>query len=124
MRVRLAAINAFLQEHITGMSVVQLFGRERESLARFERINEDHRAANVRAIFYYAVYYPAVELVTAVGTGLILWYGGGQVITGALSIGALVAFLQYAQRFYQAARRSGRKVQHSAGCDGRRRAGL
>jgi ATP-binding cassette subfamily B protein len=101
VRVKIARINAFLQEHITGMSVLQLFGRERAAFEEFAAINRDHRDANVRAIFYYAVYYPLVELVTAVGLGLIIWYGGGQVMAGALSLGALVAFLQNAQRFYQ-----------------------
>ena len=101
VRVKIARINAFLQEHITGMAVLQLFGREEAAFRDFAAINRDHRDANVRAIFYYAVYYPMVELVTAVGLGLIIWYGGGQVIAGALSIGALVAFLQNAQRFYQ-----------------------
>ncbi len=101
VRVKLARINAFLQEHLTGMSVVQLFGGERRAGERFGGINEEHRVANVRAIFYYAVYYPCVELITALGLGLILWYGGGQVVRGALSVGVLVAFLQYAQRFYQ-----------------------
>lgn len=101
VRLKLARINAFLQEHLTGMSVVQLFGRERQVADEFSRINAEHRDANVRAIFYYAVYYPAVELITAVGIALILWYGGGRVVQGAISIGALVAFLQYAQRFYQ-----------------------
>ncbi len=100
VRTKLAAINAFLQEHLGGMSVVQLLNREAPSRAAFARINDEHRAANLRAIFYYAVYYPAVELITACGLGLILWYGGGRVFAGALSIGALVAFLQYAQRFY------------------------
>jgi ATP-binding cassette, subfamily B, multidrug efflux pump len=101
VRVKIARINSYLQEHITGMSVLQLFGRERAAFEEFDAINRDHRDANVRAIFYYAVYYPTVELVTALGLGLIIWYGGGQVIAGALSIGALVAFLQNAQRFYQ-----------------------
>ncbi|MGB5878696.1 MAG: ABC transporter ATP-binding protein, partial [Thermoanaerobaculia bacterium] len=101
VRVWLARINAFLQEHITGMSVVQLFNREEGALDDFAQVNDAHRLANVRAIFYYAVYYPGVELITAVGVGLILWYGGSGVVAGALSIGALVAFLQYAQRFYQ-----------------------
>ncbi len=101
VRVRIARINAFLQEHITGMSVLQLFNREKRAYGDFELINNDHRQANIHAIFYYAVYYPAVELVTALGLGLILWYGGARVTVGALSIGALVAFLQYAQRFYQ-----------------------
>ena len=101
VRVKLARINAFLQEHITGMSVVQLFNQERRAFEDFSRINDSHRLANIRAIFFYAVYFPAVELITALGVGLILWYGGGSVIAGTLSIGALVAFLQYAQRFYQ-----------------------
>jgi ATP-binding cassette subfamily B protein len=101
VRVRLARINAFLQEHITGMSVVQLFNREEGALDAFAQVNDAHRRANIRAIFYYAVYYPGVELITALGVGLILWYGGSGVVAGALSIGALVAFLQYAQRFYQ-----------------------
>jgi len=101
VRVKIARINAFLQEHITGMEVLQLFNREERSFRKFSEINQDHRNANVRAIFYYAVYYPAVELITALGVGLIVWYGGLQVMAGVVSIGALIAFLQYAQRFYQ-----------------------
>ncbi|HEX7183140.1 MAG TPA: ABC transporter ATP-binding protein [Thermoanaerobaculia bacterium] len=101
VRVRIARINAFLQEHITGMPVVQLFNREERAFQEFSGINASHREAIVRGIFYYAVFYPGVELITAIGIGLILWVGGGQVITGAMSIGALIAFLQYSQRFYQ-----------------------
>jgi ATP-binding cassette subfamily B protein len=101
VRVKIARINAFLQEHITGMPVVQLFNREQRAYGDFEVINDAHRDANVRSIFYYAVFFPGVELITALGTGLILWVGGGRVISHAVSIGALIAFLQYAQRFYQ-----------------------
>lgn len=101
VRAKIAAINAFLQEHLGGMAVLQLFRGEQRALARFSALNVAHRDANVRGIFYYAVYYPGVELITAVGTGLIVWYGGGQVLREAVSVGALVAFLQYAQRFYQ-----------------------
>ena len=101
VRVLLARINAFLQEQIAGMAVVQLFGGEAAARARFARHNRDHRDAHVRGIFYYAVYYPGVELLTAAGLGLVLWVGGGQAVRGTLSVGALVAFLQYAQRFYQ-----------------------
>lgn len=101
VRVKIARINAFLQEHVTGMSVLQLFNREARAFDDFREINDEHRVANVRAIFYYAVYFPAVELITAFGLGLIVWYGGGQVLAGVLSLGALIAFLQYAQRFYQ-----------------------
>jgi len=101
VRVRIARINSYLQEHITGMQVVQLYGREERAFRDFAAINDAHRTANVRAIFYYAVFYPGVEIITAVGVGLIIWYGGAQVLAGAVSLGALVAFLQYAQRFYQ-----------------------
>ncbi|HLX06651.1 MAG TPA: ABC transporter ATP-binding protein [Thermoanaerobaculia bacterium] len=101
VRVRVAAINAFLQEHVTGMAVVQLFGREARAYGEFVEINDRHRVANVRSIFYYAIYFPGIELITALGTGLLIWVGGGQVLAGAVSLGALIAFLQYAQRFYQ-----------------------
>lgn len=101
VRVRVARINAFLQEHVTGMSVVQLFGREERAFTDFSAANDAHRRANVESIFYYAIYFPGVELITALGAGLIVWYGGSQVLAGVLSLGALVAFLQYAQRFYQ-----------------------
>jgi ATP-binding cassette subfamily B protein len=83
------------------MHVVQLFGREQRTAADFAAINEEHRAANVRGIFYYAVFYPGVDILTALGVGAIVGWGGMQVLGGALSLGALVAFLQYAQRFYQ-----------------------
>ncbi|RMH22534.1 MAG: ABC transporter ATP-binding protein [Acidobacteria bacterium] len=101
VRVRLARINAFLQEHVGGMSVVQLFGRQAAARDAFATINAAHRDANVQAIVYYAFYYPAIDLITALGLALIVWYGGGQVMAGLLTFGFLVAFLQYAQRFYQ-----------------------
>ena len=101
VRVWIARINAFLQEHVSGMTVVQLFGRERAAHEEFQNVNRRHRDVNVKTIYYYAVYYPSVELITALGLALIIWYGGGQVLAGAVSIGALVAFFQYAQRFYE-----------------------
>jgi ATP-binding cassette, subfamily B, multidrug efflux pump len=101
VRIKIARINAFLQEHITGMPAVQLFNREARAYREFEEINEAHRDANLRGIFYYAVFYPGVELITSLGIGLILWYGGGRVISSVITIGALIAFLQYAERFYQ-----------------------
>ena len=101
VRVKIARINAFLQEHVAGMSIVQLFSREARARADFQTINRDHRDANARGIFYYAVYYPGIELLTAMGLALVLWVGGGEAVRGTLSVGALVAFLQYAQRFYQ-----------------------
>jgi len=101
VRVKIARINSFLQEHITGMPVVQLFNGEGRAFQEFDRINGDHRDINVRSIFYYAVFFPGVELVSAIGVGLLIYVGGGRTISGAISVGALIAFLQYAQRFYQ-----------------------
>ena len=101
VRARIAAINAFLQEHISGMSTVQLFNREDAEAGKFEVLNAKHRDANIDSIFYYAVFYPVIELVQTVGIALIVWYGGGQVVQKTLSIGALIAFFQYAQRFYE-----------------------
>lgn len=101
VRTRIARINSFMQEHVTGMSVVQLFGRERVERERFDEINADHRDANVNTIFYYAVFYPAIEIISSTGIALILLYGGGRALSGAITLGALVAFIQYAQRFYR-----------------------
>lgn len=101
VRVRIAAINAFLQEHLSGMSTVQLFNREEKEAEKFDRLNARHRNANIDSIFYYAVFYPVIELIETVGLALIVWYGGGKVIQGTLSVGALIAFFQYSQRFYQ-----------------------
>jgi len=101
VRARIAAINAFLQEHISGMATVQLFNRAGAEAAKFDNLNARHRDANIDSIFYYAVFYPVIELIETVGVALIVWYGGGQVIRGTLSIGALVAFFTYSQRFYE-----------------------
>ncbi len=101
VRGRVAAMNAFLQEHLTGMRVVQLFGREGASLQKFAGLNGAHREAHLRTILYYALFYPAVELVSAAATALIVWYGGGRVVQNSLELGVLVAFLQYAERFFR-----------------------
>lgn len=101
VRARIARINAFLQEHITGMATVQLFNREPIAAEEFDRINADYRRANIESIFYYAVFFPAVELISAIGIGLIIWYGGGQVLREELSIGALIGFIQLSQRFFR-----------------------
>ena len=100
VRGLVARINAFLQENITGMATVQLFGREALNFERFDDIDRLHRDANIESIFYYAVFYPAIELVGALASALIIWWGGASVLRGALTLGALVAFLQYAQRFF------------------------
>lgn len=101
VRTRIAAINAFLQEHISGMSVVQLFNRQEREMQRFETLNAKHRDANIDSIFYYSVFFPVIELIESAGIALVVWYGGGEVIQGTLSLGVLIAFFQYAQRFYE-----------------------
>jgi ATP-binding cassette subfamily B protein len=101
VRTWIARINAYLQERITGMTTVHLFRREARDFAAFDEIDRQHRDANVRSIFYYAVFYPAVELVSALAVALILWVGGGWVISNSLTLGSLVAFVMYAQRFFR-----------------------
>jgi ATP-binding cassette subfamily B multidrug efflux pump len=101
VRGLIARINAFLQENITGMTTVQLFRREALNFSRFDKIDREHRDANIESIFYYAVFYPAIEAIAALASALIIWYGGGSVIGGTLTLGALVAFLQYVQRFFR-----------------------
>jgi ATP-binding cassette, subfamily B, multidrug efflux pump len=96
-----AQINAFLQENLTGMSVVQLFRREERNRTGFAAINRAHADANVTQIFYYAVFYPAIDILAAVAVALILLYGGGRVLAGTLTLGALVAFVQYSERFWR-----------------------
>jgi ATP-binding cassette subfamily B protein len=101
VRTWIARINAFLNEHINGMPTVQLFRREAFNFARFDDINARHRDANVDQIFYYAVFYPAIEFVSAIASALIIWYGGGFVLRGSLTLGSLVAFLLYSGRFFR-----------------------
>ena len=97
----IARINAFLQENITGMATVQLFRREALNFQRFDDIDRKHRDANIESIFYYAVFYPAIEAVSSLAAALIIWYGGMRHLSGALTIGSVVAFLQYSQRFFR-----------------------
>jgi ATP-binding cassette subfamily B protein len=101
VRGYIARINAFLQENITGMSTVQLFRREALNYGRFDEIDRLHRDANFQSIFYYSVFYPAIELVAALASALIIWYGGAAVLRHALTLGALVAFMQYSARFFR-----------------------
>ncbi|HQR33027.1 MAG TPA: ABC transporter ATP-binding protein [Blastocatellia bacterium] len=101
VRTKIARLNAFTQEHISGAQVVQLFNREKKALEQFSEINSAHKQANLDTIFYYAVFYPLVNLISAIGIAAIVWYGGGQVIQNAITVGTLVAFLQYTQRLWQ-----------------------
>ncbi|HEU4713770.1 MAG TPA: ABC transporter ATP-binding protein [Pyrinomonadaceae bacterium] len=106
VRTRIARINAFLQEHFAGAQTVQIFNAEEKSLRAFDRINEDYRRANIDTIFYYAVFFPLVDLIGAIGIALIIWYGGYRVMQNTpghtvLTLGALVAFIQYSQALFQ-----------------------
>jgi len=101
IRVKLARINAFLQERITGMNVVQLFGREAPELEKFKAINAEHLRAHLHSIHYYALFWPIIEFLAAVAVALVLWYGGLEVLEGTLTVGVIAAFLQYVRRFYR-----------------------
>ena len=101
IRYRLARLNAYLQERLSGMRVVQLFGREEASAERFAELNREHLAAHLRSITVYAIFFPVVEVLTAVAMALLLWYGGLRVLDGTLTVGILAAFIQYTRRFFQ-----------------------
>ncbi len=101
VRTAIARINAFLQENITGTAVVQSFTQEKRQYQKFMRINREHLDANLQSIFYYALFYPLLELVGALAIALVVWYGGLKVLAGGLTIGSLVAFVQYSDRFFR-----------------------
>ncbi len=101
IRLRVARLNTFLQEHISGVRVVQLFGREAETSRRFRVVNAEHLGAHLRSITVYAVFFPAIEVLTAVALALLLWYGGLRTLDGSLTIGVLAAFIQLTRRFFQ-----------------------
>lgn len=101
IRVRIARINAFLQERITGVRVVQLFNREQADAERLAKLNEDHLQAHLRSITYYALFFPVIQFFTALALALILWYGGLRLLEGLLTVGVIAAFLQYARRFFR-----------------------
>jgi ATP-binding cassette subfamily B protein len=101
VRIQIARINTFMQEHITGMLVDQIFNREHKSYSKFSDINASHRDANIRSIFYYAVFYPCVDLIGAVAVGLIIWYAGYNALTGVVSVGTVIAFVQFNEMFWR-----------------------
>jgi ATP-binding cassette subfamily B protein len=104
-RRQVARLNAFLQEHITGMRIVQLFNREAEELRRFRKINDEHRRAHIRTIFYFALFWPAIDLISSTALGLVIWFGGVNAMTGTLTLGVLIAFIQYARQFFEPIRK-------------------
>jgi ATP-binding cassette subfamily B protein len=101
IRVRVAKINSFLQERFTGIRVVQLFNREEEDAQRHEEVTEDYLEAHLRSITYYALFFPVIEVFTAIALALIVWSGGASVLAGTTTVGVVAAFLQYARRFFR-----------------------
>ena len=101
IRVRLARINAFLQERISGMSITQLFGREKDTADRFRTINDEHLEAHLRSVTYYALFFPVIEVMTAISLAAAITYGGMRILGDTLSVGILTAFIMYARRFYR-----------------------
>ena len=100
-RKQVARLNAFLQEHVTGMSIVQLFNREQEEMRRFGAINDEHRIAQIKTIFYFALFWPAVDIIASMAIGLVLWVAGVRAMSGVLTVGVLIAFVQYARQFFE-----------------------
>ena len=101
MRRKLARMNAFLQEHVTGVAVVKAFGKERKSEDRFDALNGEYASESVRLTNLYSVYFPGVEMLASIAVALLLWRGGVRLLSGAITFGTLVAFLEYARRFYE-----------------------
>ncbi len=95
VRTAVAHLNSFVQEHLTGMRIVQIFNREKEEFNRFDKINQEHRDANVRSVWYYSIFFPVVEILSAISIGLIVWWGAGGVVREEVTFGNLVAFIMY-----------------------------
>jgi ATP-binding cassette, subfamily B, multidrug efflux pump len=104
VRNAVANLNTFVQEHITGMNIVQIFGSEKREFEKFKQINEEHKQANMRSVLYYSIYFPVAEIIAAAGIGLLVWYGAKGVIysevTG-ITVGKLIAFIMYIQMFFR-----------------------
>ena len=101
IRVAIARINAYLQEHVSGIVVLQLFNREKRAYQKFEKINATHMEAFKDAILAHAIYYPVIEVLSAVAIASVIWFGGNEVIRATVTLGVLTAFMQYAQRFFR-----------------------
>lgn len=103
-RKQVGRLNAFMQEHVTGMSVVQIFGREAEEQRRFEAVNAAHRDAHVQTVYYYALFYPVVDIIAAAALALVVWFGGTEAMREAVTVGTLIAFVQYVRLFFEPVR--------------------
>lgn len=100
-RVAVANLNSFIQEHITGMSVVQIFSAEKQEYEKFNEINKEHRRSNLKAVMYYSIYFPVAEIIAAGAIGLLVWYGTRQVLGEGLELGTLIAFIMYINLFFR-----------------------
>tara|TARA_B100000902_G_scaffold134811_1_gene133200 strand:- start:7582 stop:9345 length:1764 start_codon:yes stop_codon:yes gene_type:complete len=101
VRNAVANLNSYVQEHIIGMNIVQIFGNEEKEYERFKKINQTHLKANLKAVLYYSIYFPVMELFTSIGLGLLIWYGSNQLFAEEVTIGVLVAFIMYLQLFFR-----------------------
>ncbi|HJS73490.1 MAG TPA: ABC transporter ATP-binding protein, partial [Vicinamibacteria bacterium] len=101
VRTRVAMLNAFIQESIVGMQVIQLFRQEERKFGEYRELNRQHQDANLESVFQYALFYPAIEFLGALAIALIIWYGGWQILASGLTLGALVAFIQYSEKFFR-----------------------
>ncbi|MDI6400875.1 ABC transporter ATP-binding protein [Balneolaceae bacterium ANBcel3] len=100
VRDQIARLHSFVQEHIHGMSIVQVFGRQRKEAEKYKKINKDHADAHIRTIFYFALFWPVVEVIASLATALVIWYGGAQALGGTVTFGVLLAFIQYVRQFF------------------------
>ncbi len=101
VRLQLARLNSFMQERMSGMNTVQLFGREDRERDAFARINDAHMDANIRSVFYYALFYPSVDFISSLAVALIIWYAGGSILAGIMTVGTLISFIQYTEMFFR-----------------------
>lgn len=104
VRNQVARLNAFVQEHIQGMSIVQLFGREKQEYEKFEAINREHRSAHIRSVFAYSVFFPVVDVLSAVSLAFLIWWGVGDVLDGVATFGELIAYIQFINMLYRPVR--------------------
>lgn len=100
VRDQIARLNSFIQEHINGMAIVQLFNRQKQEFERFKSINAEHREAHITTIFYFSIFWPVIELLSNVAMALVIWYGGARVLMDELTFGILLAFIQYVRLFF------------------------
>lgn len=101
VRDQIARLNSFVQEHINGMAIVQLFNREDKERQKFKDINNAHKEAYIETIFYFAIFWPLVEVLASLAMALVIWYGGGRALMGQVTFGILLAFVQYVRQFFQ-----------------------